>query len=330
MAVITRLTHSAVESILENYTVGRLLQLTPVAQGIENTNYFVLTTTNPEEDTATSEYVLTVIEDDRLEQRELMFQTLDACFEFGLPVAPAERTKSDSPLTRFREKPILLSVRLKGRHVTAPASDQCRAIGRFLSRMHHATEHLDDKKFAYIRDANWIRNTADSVMDHLSTGERLLLHTAVQSVEALLSRKDVQSLPMGVIHGDLFRDNALFNQYGLTGVVDFHHAAYGFKLFDVAVAINDWCRRGDALDQDRTIALLQAYNGIRPLQTQEYWFFPSFLLYAALGFWLSRLNIAVQENLPAGLPVKDPREFQRLVQQHVSRPFRLHELSLAG
>ncbi len=330
MAVITRLTHSAVESILEDYEVGRLLHLTPVAQGIENTNYFVQTTTDPNENVATSEFVLTVIEDDRLEQRELMFQTLDACFEYGLPVAPVTRTKSGSPLTKYREKAILLSIRLKGRHVVAPASDQCAAIGRFLSRMHHATEHLDAERFLYVRDVQWIRNTADSVINHLSTGDRLLLQTAVQSVEALLNRNDVQSLPKGVIHGDLFRDNALFNEYGLTGVVDFHHAAFGFKLFDVAVAINDWCRSGDALDQQRTIAFLQAYNDIRPFQTREYWFFPSFLLYAALAFWLSRLNIAVQESLPEGLPVKDPKEFQRLVHQHLSRPFRLHELALTG
>lgn len=330
MAVITRLTHSAVESILQDYEVGRLLDLKPVAQGIENTNYFVQTTADPDQNAATSEFVLTVIEDDRLEQRELMFQTLDACIDYGLPVARVERTKSGSTLTSYREKAILLSVRLKGRHVTAPASDQCRAIGRFLSRMHHATDHLDAERFLYVRDVHWIRNTADSVIDHLSTGESLLLQTAVQSVEALLNRNDVQSLPKGVIHGDLFRDNALFNEYGLTGIVDFHHAAYGFKLFDVAVAINDWCRRGNELDQRRTIAFLKAYNSIRPFQTQEYWFFASFLLYAALAFWLSRLNIAVQDDLPEGLPVKDPKEFQRLVQQHVSRPFRLHELALAG
>jgi Ser/Thr protein kinase RdoA (MazF antagonist) len=98
----------------------------------------------------------------------------------------------------------------------------------------------------------------------------------------------------------------------------------------VAVAINDWCRKGDALDQRRTIAFLQAYNNIRALHTKEYWFFPAFLLYAALAFWLSRLSIAVQENLPEGLPVKDPSEFRRLVQQHVSQPFRIHELALAN
>ncbi|MCY3886046.1 MAG: phosphotransferase [Gammaproteobacteria bacterium] len=330
MAVITRLTHSAVESILENYEVGRLIRLTPVAQGIENTNYFVQTSTSPDKNEVPSEFVLTVIEDDRLDQREIMFQTLEACTDYGLPVARFVRTKEGNSLSTFRDKAIMLSVRLSGRNVTAPASEQCRAIGRFLSRMHHATDDLDAERFSYVRDAEWIQGTATTVIGHLSPGDRLLLQTAVQAVCAMLSRKDVQSLPQGVIHGDLFRDNALFNQFGLTGVVDFHHAAYGFRIYDVAVAVNDWCRSGDALDQRRTIALLQAYNQIRPFESEEYWFFDSFLLYAALAFWLSRLSIAVQENLPDGQPVREPQEMKRLVQQHLSRPYRLHELALAS
>lgn len=330
MAVITHLTRSAVESLLQEFGVGRLLQLTPVALGIENTNYFVKATTRQDEDTDSSEYVLTVIEDDRLQQRELMFQVLDTCFKCGLPVAPAMRTTGNAHLVEFREKAIMLSTRLKGRHVTAPASDQCRAIGRFLSRMHHATDRLDAQKFRYLRDEEWITSTAESVIDQLAPGEKVLLQTSVQSVRELLSLRDVQALPKGVIHGDLFRDNALFNEYGLTGIVDFHHASYGFKLFDIAVAINDWCRKGDVLDQGRTIALLNAYNEIRPLQPQEYWFFSSFLLYAALAFWLSRLHVAVQEELPEGLPAKDPSEFRRVVQRHLTHPFRLHKFALAG
>lgn len=329
MAVITRLTHSAVESILEDYEVGVLLHLTPITQGIENTNYFVETSKDSDNEVKSSEFVLTVIEDNRLDQREIMFRTLVACTDCGLPVAPVVKTKDGTSLSKFREKAIMLSVRLKGRNVTAPASEQCRAIGRFLSRMHHATDDLDAKSFRYVRDAEWIQETAESVISFLSAEDRVLMQTAVQTVCAMLSRGDVQSLPQGVIHGDLFRDNALFNRFGLTGVVDFHHAAYGFRIYDVAVAINDWCRSGDALEQRRTIELLRAYNRIRPFESEEYWFFSSFLLYAALAFWLSRLSIAVQEDFSEERPARDPQEMRQLVQRHITRPFRLHELALA-
>ena len=60
----------------------------------------------------------------------------------------------------------------------------------------------------------------------------------------------------------MFRDNVLFTERGLTGVVDFHHAATGYLIYDLAVAANDWCNDYDGvLDADRTLALLRAYHG---------------------------------------------------------------------
>jgi homoserine kinase type II len=57
----------------------------------------------------------------------------------------------------------------------------------------------------------------------------------------------------------MFRDNVLFSERGLTGVVDFHHAATGYWLYDLAVVANDWCNdSGGVLDADRTLALLRA------------------------------------------------------------------------
>ena len=97
------------------------------------------------------------------------------------------------------------------------------------------------------------------------------------------------------MHGDLFRDNVLFNEWGLTGVLDFHHAARGVLIYDLAVAANDWCTDSTGLmNPDRATTLLRAYHRIRPLSRSEIRLFPTFALYGALAFWLSRLAVSIE------------------------------------
>ena len=116
------------------------------------------------------------------------------------------------------------------------------------------------------------------------------------------------------MHGDLFRDNVLFDGPELTGVLDFHHAARGYLVYDLAVAANDWCNRpGGALDPERTAALVAAYHKVRPLTILEKGFFPGFLLYAALAFWLSRLTVALKTDTRSTARFKDPDEFREIV-----------------
>ena len=133
----------------------------------------------------------------------------------------------------------------------------------------------------------------DRVAGYLPFNELVLLRDASTKVASMLDRADVHALPHGIVHGDLFRDNALFNEHGLSGVLDFHHAAESYLLFDLAVVANDWCTdvRG-VLNPERTTALLMAYHQVRRLTKRELWFLsPASQLYAALAFWLSRLVV---------------------------------------
>ena len=327
MAVITHLSAEDIAQTLTEYPVGTLNGFKEASEGIENTNYFVRTT---QEDGKTAEYVLTLIEEvnGTASNRDAMVKILDRCVGEGLPVPQVIRTVNGAAETRLLDKPALLCSKLDGMHVVNPVRSQCAAIGRFLARFHAATAPLQDKVESYVRDSDWLASRTETVQFDVSLLDRVDLEATLQTVVDLLARPDVATLPQSVIHADLFLDNALFNEYGLAGILDFHHAGSGYCVYDLAVAINDWCRNGDSLDRDRAIELLRGYSSIRTLTQAELWFLPTFLLYAAMAFWLSRLMIYIRKDLPAHYPVKNPDEFKDLVRRHTRTPFSVVRESL--
>lgn len=320
MAVITELSAEIITQALEQYDLGVLRRFKPADDGIENTNYFV-TTTLP--NGSVGEYVLTLIESDEVERRRSMFAILKASAAHGLSVPVVMQTASGNPEGSVDGKPIVICQRLQGSHIVHPARRQCSEIGRFLARLHLANVKIEEDVCPYVRDADWLLEKTELVKGEIGWMDRHLLEHTLDHVMAVLSRNDLSQIPIGVVHADLFRDNALFNQYGLSGVVDFHHSGVGYWLYDISVAVNDWCRNGDRLDTERTLALLNAYHAIRPLTRFETWIFPDMLLYGGLAFWLSRLLIAVRTDLPPNYPVKDPAEFGLLVRTYHRSPFRL-------
>lgn len=327
MAVITELTHSDLENALEQYNVGVLTQFKPATQGIENTNYFISTRKGADLQGQLDEYVLTLVEElgGDSEARQIMIEMLDRCHELGLPVPVLIRTIGGDPEGRILDKPVLLCARIPGSHISHPVREHCESIGRFLARFHLAMLPMEDKVKPYIRDTDWLTNCVEQVKDKVGPEQKFLLEQTLQIVESLLNRSDVRSLPQSVIHADLFRDNALFDSNGLTGIVDFYHAGVGYQIYDIAVAINDWCVFEGKVDEQRALALISAYHQIRSLTPDEESFLCHFLLYGALAFWLSRLIIAVRDDLPEDYPIKDPAEFEQLVDRHLRRPFRLVE-----
>src|SRR5690606_17833295 len=131
--------------------------------------------------------------------------------------------------------------------------------------------------------------------------------------QALLARWQ-QRLPVPVLcHGDLFRDNVLFNGQQLTGLLDFYNAGKAPAEYDLAVTLNDWCldaarRPVPALET----ALLNGYQHVRPLDTAARMRLPLALAIAALRFWLSRLGAQTPGEEVIGQGRKDPAEFEAL------------------
>jgi homoserine kinase type II len=289
---------------LRGYSVGAPAALEPIESGIENTNYFVTT--------SQGRYVLTLFE--RLPAGELPFylELMAHLARHGIPSPAPIADLSDQYLSRLNGKPAALVTRLPGKSVARPGERECAELGALLARMHLAGRsygaYLDNP-----RGPKWWRVAARAVRPFLDAQALALLDEELR-FQSLYRFPD---LPRGPIHGDLFRDNALFDNGRITGVIDFYFAGVDCLLLDLAVCANDWClvdaARDRRLDETKTRALLGSYAALRPLVALERGAWPVMLRAAALRFWLSRLYDLHLPRLGVLVHAHDPDHFRDIL-----------------
>jgi homoserine kinase type II len=93
----------------------------------------------------------------------------------------------------------------------------------------------------------------------------------------------------GIIHGDLFRDNVLWDGEQITAILDFEQASGGSLAYDLAVCINDWCWTG-APRSDLAAALVRGYGQVRPLPQGDRAALPAEIRAAAARFAITRIT----------------------------------------
>jgi homoserine kinase type II len=130
-----------------------------------------------------------------------------------------------------------------------------------------------------------------------------------------------EDLPRGVIHADLFRDNVLWDGARVGGIIDFYFACRDVLLYDVAIAVNDWCIAADAtLDPQRARALLEAYQRVRA--STEVGVVPGRrCCAAALRFWVSGYLTCICR-VRARSCTPGPAAFRRILEQHAAHESR--------
>jgi len=316
MSAVVKLGNQGLEALLERYGLGPLQRYWTAAGGVSNSTLFLRLAGGPGR--PAGDLVLTLADatnhlaDDYLELLEVLLH-------HGLPVPEVLRTLDGSAFETLDGRTAVLCRRLPGRHVFNPTLNQVAAVGRFLARMHLATAALSRRNLD--RNADGLRQQAEATRGYLPYTSMRLLDDAVSQVQSLLRRQDVQLLPVGVLHTDLQRDNVLFNDLGLSGVLDFYQARSGPLVFDLGVVANDWCTESSGLlDRDRVLALLKAYHRLRPLAEAELWYFSGFALYGALVNWLNRLTLASGDGSQSE-HYNNARECERIVRQHAAHAF---------
>lgn len=301
MAVYTPLEDRDLQDLLAGYEVGGLVDFVGIKAGVENSNWFVTTTTG--------EFVLTVFEKHPFDEVPYFLNLTAHMAEHGVPCAHPIADATGGYLQSLHGKPAALIERVPGKTLEQPGVDHCRQVGDALGQMHVAGFSFAETH-ANERGPRWWFRTSRQLEPVVDEHNRRIL----AEERAFIRQYRDLALPRGTIHADLFRDNILFEGDRLAGMIDFYYACDDCLLYDVAVTVNDWCGHADGrLDEARSRALLGAYHTRRPFTAAEGSAWNMMLRCGALRFWLSRL---LDLNFPRPAEIahtKDPDEYRHIL-----------------
>ncbi|MGB0957718.1 MAG: homoserine kinase [Litorivicinus sp.] len=306
MSVYTPITADELQAFLNAFDLPPMTHFEGVEAGVENTTYFV---------TAGREWVLQIFEEQGFDEVPFFVELNKRFGDASVPVAIPVADHDGARLHTLKNKPAVLFPKLVGRAPLTPNDRQRAALGTAVGQMHNASAAMADMTKGNHRWRSWWEGNRDRVQPFLDDSGRALLDQQIADTAAWLDREP--ALPSGIIHGDLFRDNSLFDGDEIAGIIDFYNACTGFFSFDLAVTLNDWCSGPDgALIHSARDAMMGAYQAIRPLTANEQRDWDITLQTAALRFWMLRLVALARraEGGPDAPPhVKDPKAFELIL-----------------
>ena len=315
MSVFTPVSLDEARAFIAPYQIGEIIDFQDIAAGAENSNFFVTT--------SLGRYVLTIFEKHPREDLDFYLGLMQHVHQAGIPSAKPMQTADGTMLHTLKGKPAAVVARLSGNDIAHPSVADCAAIGQALANLHQATRDFKPKMPNW-RGFSWWQQYAADLKGHLPAADNKLIF------DELLYQAGFNALPLprGIIHADLFRDNVLWGETGehaghTPQMIDFYFACEEFLLFDLAVAVNDWCLDLPkypvaTLDATRARALIAGYASVRPLTPNERAAWPQVLRAAVLRFWLGRLGY---HYFPRDSALTHPRDhgfLERLLRHHIA------------
>ena len=314
MSVFTPVSSADADALLARYTLGACESLEGIAQGVENTNYFLTTTTG--------EYVLTLFEHIPREDLPFYVGLMDHLAHHDVRCPQPMRMTGGEMIAEVNGKPACIVTRLPGAPRMKPAAEDCHGAGQILAAIHVAGIEYD-AGLANWRGRAWRESFAEKLRPRISRAESELID-AENRYQAI---HDDMVLPQGVIHGDYFHDNVLWDDAGGAGVIDFYFACDDALAYDMAIAVNDWCTTAEArIDPARARAFIEGYESRRPLTDFERELWPAMLRRAALRTWLGRLGY---NHFPRASEMTIPKDHEfsrRLLEHHIAHARSLEDL----
>jgi homoserine kinase type II len=309
MAVYTDVSDDALRRFIADYDLGDVLSCKGIAEGVENSNYLIVTERGP--------YILTLYEK-RVHEADLpyflglMEHVADKGFACPLPV----KARDGIALRRLAGRPAAIATFLNGMWPRRIETAHCQALGGAMARFHAAGADFAMTRANDLSLSGWrglFARIDPAAADSVQAG----LAEEIAEELAFLEAHWPSALPGGTIHADLFPDNVFFENGRLSGFIDFYFACTDFLAYDLAVCLNAWCFEPDgAFSRAKGRALIGAYESLRPLEEAERAALPFLARGAAMRFMLTRLYDWINHPEGAMVRKKDPLEYRRKLAFH--------------
>jgi homoserine kinase type II len=310
MAVYTDVTAEELADFLLTYDIGEMLSYKGIAEGVENSNYLLHTTAG---------YFFLTLYEKRVAVNDLPFflGLMGHLASHGINCPQPVLNKRGEALGSLAGRPAAIIDFLEGAWPRKPSAAHCAGVGQALAQMHLAGADFSMSRANALSVSGWrpLFDAAAPRADSVQHGLCALLEAELDHLE----RHWPRALPQGVIHADLFPDNALFLSEKLSGLIDFYFACNDTLAYDVAICLNAWCFESDhSFNVTKARAFLNAYTRERKLSAAEQEALPLLARGAAMRFLLTRLVDWL--NVPPGALVKpkDPLEYVRKLRFHQS------------
>jgi homoserine kinase type II len=224
----------------------------PVKEGLRNSSYVL-------ETPSIDRYILRICEGKTQEQAGNLVRLVEYLFENGFPSQKPVHTINGGEMD-YEGKPIIMLNYIEGETVKELSKEQLDQLGQCIAKMHliETPEFIpQNHPFGFEVYKEIIRSINS---DYISWFNKK---------KGFFERTIPDDLPKGIIHGDLWYDNAIYHEDNLAGIIDFESGHRGNCIFDIAQTIIGTCRMNGSLDYNKAKALVNGYQKVRQLEDTE-------------------------------------------------------------
>ena len=301
MALLTELSLASAAPLARGFNLD-LRKIEPLMAGSVNSN-FRLT------DSAGKVYFARLYEEQDYAGALREHAVVAALDDAGVPVVRALKAKDGGSLADFEGKAFAVFPWIEGEILCqAKVTPQaCVDLGAALARVHSCSQRVPALPGGRFR----IPDLRERLQRVEASGRASLL-PAVSTIRERLDFYEanrVKNLEQGICHGDLFRDNVLWQGPKLRALIDFESVCLNNFAYDLMVTALAW-GYGARFEIGLVQALFDGYRSVRPLPAAEVAALRSEGAIACLRFASTRLT-DFSLRVPDGTP--PARDFGRFL-----------------